>query len=144
MNRKSGITVSSLVIYVVLFFVFTFFVTTITANVNKTMFIERGKINNIKNVSKLNSYLVGSSKKSSDVYLVDKNIVFDNNDEYKYDSAKQTLYKNDKVLLKGVTKFIPGVERVASNVKEVSIEIEIEKYMVTKKETMRFAVREGV
>lgn len=144
MNRKRGITISSLVIYVVLFFVFTFFVTSITANVNKTMFIERGKVNNTKNISKLNSYFVGSSKKSNDVYLVNGNIVFSNNDEYRYDANKKILYKNDKIILKGVTKFVPVVESVGSNIKELDIEIQLEKFMVNKKEFLKFAIREGV
>lgn len=144
MNRKRGITISSLVIYVVLFFVFTFFVTSVTANVNKTMFIERGKVNNTKNISKLNSYFVGSSKKSNDVYLVNGNIVFSNNDEYRYDANKKILYKNDKIILKGVTKFIPVVESVGSNIKELDIEVQLEKFMVNKKEILKFAIREGV
>lgn len=144
MNRKRGITISSLVIYVVLFFVFTFFVTSVTANVNKTMFIERGKVNNTKNISKLNSYFVGSSKKSNDVYLVDGNIVFSNNDEYRYDANKKILYKNDKVILKNVTKFVPVVESVGSNIKELDIEVQLEKFMVNKKEILKFAIREGV
>ncbi len=144
MNKKRGITVTSLVIYVVLFFMFSFLVTTVTANINKTMFVKRGKIYNVKNTSKLNSYLVTSAKKSDDVYKIDDRLIFNNNDEYVFDSNKKCILKNDKIIVKGVTKFNSTVESTHNNIKQVGVEVEFEKYLVKRQEKYIFAVRGGV
>lgn len=143
MNKK-GITMTSIVVYVMLFFIFTSVAITISTNMNFEALSEKGNIINNKNIQKLQFNLLNSAKSSSNVYNISGKIVFSNNDEYYFDSTKREILKNDITLVKDVEKFniissSEFVENVNEN-KSVSVEVMLKKYGNEKIEKMIFSV----
>lgn len=143
MNKK-GITMTSIVVYVMLFFIFTSVAITISTNINFEALSEKGNIINNKNIQKLQFNLLNSAKSSSNVYNISGKIVFSNNDEYYFDSTKREILKNDTTIIKDVEKFniissSEFVENVNEN-KSVSVEVMLKKYGNEKIEKMIFSV----
>ncbi len=143
MNKK-GITMTSIVVYVMLFFIFTSVAITISTNINFEALSEKGNIINNKNIQKLQFNLLNSAKSSSNVYNISGKVVFSNNDEYYFDSTKREILKNDTTLIKDVEKFniissSEFVENVNEN-KSVSVEVMLKKYGNEKIEKMIFSV----
>ena len=106
LKNKRGITVSSIVIYVLLFFMFTTVITTVSSRINKRLFDDRGKAINITAVNKLEYNLLDSADKS---YNAKVNVVgnkttvtFSNSDKYVFDLDDNVIYKNDGKLVKFV------------------------------------------
>lgn len=143
MNKK-GITMTSVVIYVILFFIFTSIAITISTNMNFEALIEKGTIINNKNIQKLQFNLLNSAKSSDFVSNIEGRVVFSNNDEYYFDNTKKEILKNDTTLIKDVEKFeiINSSEFVESvnEDKSVSIEVVVKKYGNEKNEKMCFSV----
>lgn len=143
MNKK-GITMTSIVVYVMLFFIFTSVAITISTNINFEALSEKGNIINNKNIQKLQFNLLNSANSSSNVYNISGKVVFSNNDEYYFDSTKREILKNDTTLIKDVEKFniissSEFVENVNEN-KSVSVEVMLKKYGNEKIEKMIFSV----
>ena len=88
MNKK-GITMTSIVVYVMLFFIFTSVAITISTNINFEALSEKGNIINNKNIQKLQFNLLNSAKSSSNVYNISGKVVFSNNDEYYFDRSEE-------------------------------------------------------
>lgn len=143
MNKK-GITMTSVVIYVILFFIFTSIAITISTNMNFEALSEKGAIINNKNIQKLQFNLLNSAKSSDFVSNIEGRVVFSNNDEYYFDNTKKEILKNDTTLIKDVEKFeiINSSEFVESvnEDKSVSIEVVVKKYGNEKNEKMCFSV----
>lgn len=143
MNKK-GITMTSVVIYVILFFIFTSVAITISTNMNFEALIEKGAIINNKNIQKLQFNLLNSAKSSDFVSNIEGRVVFSNNDEYYFDDTKKEILKNDTTLIKDVEKFeIINSSEFVENVNEdksVSIEVVVKKYGNEKNEKMCFSV----
>lgn len=143
MNKK-GITMTSVVIYVILFFIFTSVAITISTNMNFEALIEKGAIINNKNIQKLQFNLLNSAKSSDFVSNIEGRVVFSNNDEYYFDDTKKEILKNDTILIKDVEKFeIINSSEFVENVNEdksVSIEVVVKKYGNEKNEKMCFSV----
>lgn len=135
---------TSIVVYVMLFFIFTSVAITISTNINFEALSEKGNIINNKNIQKLQFNLLNSAKSSSNVYNISGKVVFSNNDEYYFDSTKREILKNDTTLIKDVEKFniissSEFVENVNEN-KSVSVEVMLKKYGNEKIEKMIFSV----
>ena len=105
MNRRSGITLTSIVIYVSLFFVFTVFAVAMSTNMNYRALDEKANIYIHEQFSKFEYNIVSSAKTSNSVDNIVGRVVFSNNDEYKFDSEKKAILKNDGVLVKSVENF---------------------------------------
>lgn len=142
--NKRGITMTSIVIYVILFFVFTSIAIAVSSNMNYESLNEKGNIINNENIQKLQFNLLNSAKKSNFVYNINGKIVFSNNDEYYYDRDDKEIIKNDTVLIQNVEEFnIIDSKEILENVPQdisVCIEITLKKYGNEKKEKMIFSV----
>lgn len=142
--NKRGITMTSIVIYVVLFFVFTSIAIAISSNMNYESLSEKGNIINNEGIQKLQFNMLNSAKKSDAIYNINGKIVFSNNDEYYYDNENKKILKNDTVLISNVENFniIDSKEFVAdvSQDKSIAIDITLKKYGNEKSEKMIFSV----
>lgn len=140
--KKKGITVSTLIVYVVLFYLFTTFVVMISSNINNKIFLDRGKIQNQRNASKSIAYILNSSKNSSDVNEISSKIVFSNNDEYMY--KDNCLYKNDKIVLRDLEKFEYSIADIAPKKKSLNVTLKFKKYTQELEKTYQFIIGGGV
>ena len=102
-NNKKGITVTSITVYVILFFMFTTITTIISSRFNENLFNDRGMAINVTAINKLEYNLLKSSDESFDVELKveDKKttITFSNSDKYTVDLDKHVIYKNGGKLI---------------------------------------------
>ena len=140
MNRRSGITLTSIVIYVSLFFVFTVFAVAMSTNMNYRALDEKANIYIHEQFSKFEYNIVSSAKTSNSVDNIVGRVVFSNNDEYSFDSNKKVILKNGGVLVKSVENFrvidtnkLDNVGNIAlSNIDDkvdyVCLEITLKKY----------------
>jgi len=105
---KRGITVSSIVVYVILFFAFTTITTVISSRFNKNLFNDRGTAINITAINKLEYNLLSSSNESHNVETVvngnKTTVTFSNGDVYVFDLDNNTIYKNGGKLVEFVIK----------------------------------------
>lgn len=118
MNKKSGLTLTSIVIYVSLFFVFTVFAIAMSTNMNYKAMDEKANIYVYEQFEKLQYNVISSAKKSSFVDDIYSKIVFSNNDEYSFDKEKKVILKNGGVLVKNVENFNVITEDKLKNVSE--------------------------
>lgn len=130
MGNKKGMTMTSIIIYVILFFVFTITVTIISSNFNSRLFLDRGISINTNSFNKLQYNLIMSGKESNLVNIIDGELVFSNNDSYVYDSVKGTIRKNggllvSNIILDSYTQAITD----GDNGKLLTIAIKFEKYL---------------
>ena len=121
---KKGITVITLVIYVMLFFSFSVFAILTTNNNNKTVLNSNGLVKNNESLSKLNFNMLNSCRKSYKYDIVSGAIEFSNGDSYKYDSTKDIVYKDGVTLITNVTKF----NVIEINNKVLQLDVEFKKY----------------
>lgn len=118
MNKKRGLTLTSMAIYVALFFVFTVFVIAMSTNMNYKAMDEKAKIYIYEQFDKLQYNILSSAKASTSVDEIYGRIIFNNNDEYSYDSDKKIILKNGGILFKNVEKFEVITEDKLTNVNE--------------------------
>lgn len=104
MNKK-GLSMISIVIYVVLFFAFSAFAVGMATNMNYRTLSEKGVIINSEQLQKLQYNLVNSAKSSNSIDIITDNIIFSNDDSYTYDANKRKIYKNDGIIVSDVTSF---------------------------------------
>ena len=105
MTKKSGLTLTSIVIYVSLFFIFTVFAIAMSTNMNYKAMDEKANIYVYEQFDKLQYNVISSAKESIFVDDIYSKIVFSNNDEYSFDKEKKVILKNDGVLVKNVENF---------------------------------------
>ena len=103
--NKNGLSLLSMVIYVVLFFSFMTFATIIATNTNYTSLSYKGRVINAENFQKLQYNMVNSSKNSTSIDNINQKIIFSNGDEYSYDSEKKIIFKNGGKLIYNVNSF---------------------------------------
>jgi len=100
---KQGITMISLVIYVILFFGFTVLAISISSNLNYRILNEKGMTVANENYLKLYTNLLDSAKKSTTMYTIGTDtIYFSNGDVYKLFKTENLVNKNGGVLVKNV------------------------------------------
>lgn len=104
LSKKSGITVTSIVVYVILFFAFTTTIILISSRFNSSLFDDRGRSINITAINKLEYNLLDSANNSYSVQssLGDgtTTLTFSNSDIYVFDLNDNIVYKNDGKLVK--------------------------------------------
>jgi len=127
-NDKKGITITSLVIYVILLFSIITLVVIITGGFNERMFEDRGMAININNVNKLQYNIFHSASKSNKASIINSKLCFSNGDIYSYDSERQILYKNQSPLLENTKEFIVNTHLSPEGTK-ISISLVLKKYL---------------
>lgn len=144
MNKKykRGITLASLVIYIVLFTSFTIFVAAISNNNNERLFNDRGEAINYSTLNKLQQNIEDSSLNSNSVSITENEINYSNGDSYSYDSENKVIYKNGGILCLNVESFDLSIED-GINTQKVTVNISFNKYLNTMTKTIISCV-EGV
>ena len=132
--KKKGITMTSVVVYVALFFVFTSIAVAISSSMNYEALNEKGNIINNKNIQKLQFNLLNSAKNSIEVFEINGKIVFSNNDEYYYDNQKKRIIKNDATLIVDLDSENFDKE------KSLCVRVKLKKYGIEKEEELIFSV----
>lgn len=127
-NKKRGITLASLVIYIVLFTTFTVFVSGVSTNVNERLFDNRGEAINYTSLNKLQHNLEVSAMNSQDVVISSNEINYSNGDNYLYDETQNVIYKNGGMLCLNVEEFNISLE-TGLNTKKITINISFNKYL---------------
>lgn len=105
MNKRAGLTLSSIVIYVVLFFAFSVFAVSMSTNMNYKSMSEKGNIYIHEQFEKFQYNMLSSAKKSISVDEIYGKVVFSNDDEYSFDSSKKAILKNGGILIDSVEDF---------------------------------------
>jgi len=138
-NNKKGITVTSIVVYVILFFMFTSVTTVISSRFNKNLFEDRGTAINVTAINKLQYNLLESADNSYDVVIeAEDNVAtleFSNGDTYVFDMNKNTVYKNGGNLVGFMTNFAMNV-----NNNLIVIDITVNKYTSKLQRTIKINV----
>lgn len=137
---KKGLSLVSMVLYVVIFFAFATIAISISTNMNMKTLSEKGKVYCNEQVQKLQYNILNSAKNSIYYDYIENSIVFSNNDEYTYDKEKKIILKNGGKLLTDVTNFeiinidnLSGIkpnlmDNVDNNKEYICIRINFEKY----------------
>lgn len=127
LKSKKGITMTSIMVYVVLFFAFTTIATMISSRINKNLFNDRGNAINITAINKLEYNLLKSANESYNVDMTiagnKKTLTFSNLDVYVFDLENNVIYKNGGKLV----KFVKVCE-VSLNDNLINIEVTLNKY----------------
>ena len=155
MNKK-GLSMVSMLVYVVLFFSFSAFAVGMATNMNYKSLGEKGQIVNNENLQKLQYNLVNSAKSSTTIEDISGKIVFSNNDEYKFDETAKTIYKNGGIIATDVESFkIIDIielentpenfsENIDSNIDYICVEVTFTKYSQTLTEKIFVTVGDGL
>lgn len=136
-NLKKGITLSSLVIYIVLFSAFTVFVSTTYSSMNDNLLSSRGQAINYSSLNKLQENIENSSVESTNVLVTDDSIAYSNGDTYVYSQDEKCITKNGGVLCTNVDTFevakssIEGITKVDITVKFNKYLNELERQIIT-------------
>lgn len=155
MNKK-GLSMVSMLVYVVLFFSFSAFAVGMATNMNYKSLGEKGQIVNNENLQKLQYNLVNSAKDSNTIEDISGKIVFSNNDEYKFDETEKKIYKNGGIIATDVESFkiidITELENtpenfsdnIDSNIDYICVEVTFTKYSQTLTEKIFVTVGDGI
>lgn len=126
MKYKMGITVASLVVYVILLFAFTTIALTVSGNVTSSVYKDKGLAVNLSNLDKIQYYLNKSAMESQSVEINDNTLTFSNGDIYLYNTSKKAVYYNNGILCTDVT----NLAFTSSSTNLYHIEIELTKYSI--------------
>lgn len=138
--QKKGLSLVSMVIYVVLFFAFSAFAVAMSMNMNYKTLAEKGNIWVNEQFQKLQYNLVMSGKNSITIDSISGNIIFSNNDEYSYDVTKKRILKNGGILVTDVEQFeitqinslkdVPAgfTSNIDNNIDNVCVNVKFKKY----------------
>lgn len=127
-SKKRGITLASLVIYIVLFTSFTVFVSITSTNMNEKLFDNRGEAINYTNLNKLQYNLENSSLESQDVVVTPNSISYSNGDNYVYNESDKVIYKNNGILCLNVENFTVTID-TGVDTKKVTVAVSFNKYL---------------
>lgn len=115
--KKSGITMATLVIYVVLLATFTGVALMVSNNLSDTVLGDKGIAISMTNYEKVLYYLNKSAEESTSATVTATTITFSNGDIFEYNSEKGELKLNGGVLCKNVSEFnIGSIENNLLNV----------------------------
>lgn len=134
-SKKIGVTLSSLVLYVVLFTSFTIFVSSISSNMNERLFDNRGEAINYSSLNKLQYNIENSAMSSTDVVVSESEISYSNGDTYVYDSTNKVILKNGGILCLNVESFTATIES-GINTKKVTLGVAFNKYLNSMSKTI--------
>jgi len=101
---KKGITLSSIMLYISMFFVFLSVVMVTQANINRTNRTNLGTIKNIEDYTKLETAFLQSAKQSIQVQNINGVLAFSNGDTYRYEN--KIIYFNDGIFITNVEEYI--------------------------------------
>lgn len=138
MSKKVGMTMMSLVVYVVLLAVFTGIALTVSNNLSSSVFLDKGIAQNTTNYEKVLYYLNKSAMESASATVTTTAITFSNGDVFSFDTSKGRLYMNSGVLCNTVSEFDIG--NIENNL--VNIDITLAKYTNTMTRTITLYVGE--
>lgn len=130
-NSKRGITVTSIVVYVILFFMFTTVTTIISSRFNENLFNDRGMAINVTAINKLEYNLLDSASKSKNAEIEVENetenyiLKFSNSDVYEFDKNKQIIYKNGGKLVEHLKDYDIDI----LNYNSIKVNVTLNKYM---------------
>lgn len=119
MNRKKGITMMSIVVYVILLAAFTGITLAASNNLSNSFFLDKGVAQNMTHYEKTLYYLNKSALESDQVIVDNKSITFLNGDVFKYDETRKEITLNGGVLCKNVSSF--DVENLGDNLLNIYI-----------------------
>lgn len=137
--KKTGLTMTSMVLYVALFFAFSTFAVAMSTNFNYKTLTEKGNMWVNEQFDKLQYNIVHSAKNSNDVSQIGEKIVFSNNDEYVYDVDKKRVLKNGGVIAMDVELFeiidakalsykTDFIDNLDNEVESIALKIKLSKY----------------
>ena len=127
--KKSGITMVSIIMYVVIFFALVAITTGTSMAMNSNALKDKGNIYVNEAEIKLKNNLLNSFNNSTSIEKIANKIVFSNNDVYEYDSTNLILYKNGGILLQNVIEFtFNNTNSAQDGVKTVTVQAKIKKY----------------
>lgn len=138
--KKDGITLTSIVLYVILFFIFSTFAIMMSTNMNYKTLAAKGDIWINEQKSKLEYNLLKSAKSSNRIDCINGKIAFSNGDEYLYDVSSKRVLKNggvvamdvenfsiiDIIVLKNTTNSI--ISNRDTSIEDLCVEFELKKY----------------
>ena len=130
---------TSILFYVVLFFIFTSIAIAFGTNMNYMALNRKGEIINYEAVQKLQFNILNSASQSTYLDQIGDKFVFSNQDEYVYDTQTKSILKNDILLLSNVEEF--HLELKSERLYQ--IEIVVEKYGKTLQKNILFSVGES-
>ena len=125
---KKGVTLASLVMYLLLFTTFTIFAMNISTNMNERLFNDRGASINYTSLNKLQYNIEDSSLNSNDVVVTATSITYSNGDSYTYDIENDMILKNGGILCQNVSDCTFALEN-GTNVKKLTINVKFNKYL---------------
>ena len=105
MRKKQGLSMLTMILYVILFFAFSSIAVAISTNMNLRLLKEKGQIIVNEEFKKLEYNMLGSAKKSTAIDEISGKVAFSNGDEYYYNQTEGKIYKNDGVLVSDVKEF---------------------------------------
>ena len=105
MRKKQGLSMLTMILYVILFFAFSSIAVAISTNMNLRLLKEKGQIIVNEEFKKLEYNMLGSAKKSTTIDEISGKVAFSNGDEYYYNQDEGKIYKNDGVLVSDVKEF---------------------------------------
>ncbi|MEG1141171.1 MAG: hypothetical protein RSE41_01730 [Clostridia bacterium] len=111
---KNGITMVSMVIYVLLFFTFTVIAISISSNLNKNIITDKSISNMNKDYLKLYTNILSSAKNSNSFDFIDNTVSFSNNDIYTF--KDKCIYKNNEKIISNVTSMSLGTINNLDNI----------------------------
>lgn len=117
--KKSGITMATLVIYVVLLATFTGVALMVSNNLSDTVLGDKGIAISMTNYEKVLYYLNKSAEESASATVTATTITFSNGDIFEYNSGKGELKLNGGVLCKNVSEF--NIGSIESNLLNVGV-----------------------
>lgn len=138
MSKKAGITMMSLVVYVVLLAAFTGIALTVSSNLSNSVFADKGIAQDMTNYEKVLYYLNKSAMESTSATATTTTITFSNGDVFSFDATKGSLYMNGGVLCNTISEFDIG--DIENNL--VNIDITLAKYTNTMTRTIALYVGE--
>lgn len=153
--KKSGLSMTSMALYVVLFFVFTTFAITISSNMNYKTLSDKGDIWINEQYDKLQMNMLNSAKQSNEVNNINGRVVFSNNDEYIFDYTSNRVLKNGGIIAMDITVFeiidVSSLDNkpndfksnLDNDIQNISLNIELKKYGQEKKTQMFLSVGES-
>ena len=134
-SSKNGVTLASLVIYIMLFTIFTVFVSGMSSNMNERLFDNRGEAINYSSLNKLQYNINDSSLQSYNVIVNENEISYSNGDNYVFDETKNIIYKNGGILCSNVESMAVSLE-TGMNTKKVTLTVSFNKYLNTMTKTV--------
>ena len=153
---KRGISLISMIIYVVLFFAFSAFAVSAGSNMNYQALNQKGVAYLNEQIQKLQYNMLFSAKDSLSIDNISGKIVFSNNDEYSYSVSDKAIYKNGGKLISDVEDFkiidvslltnVPSffLMNIDENVSNICIEIKLKKYGSEVSKQLFFVAGDGV